>query len=95
MHDQLCRTVILLLLLYIILGYKMELLDSIKYPEYYTKVFDSYLNNYNCEAEDSWLESNVVDLVLSFKTNPDIPLRILSIGSGSGKYAVQNVCKRE
>ena len=39
---------------------------------------------YNCETEDSWLESNVSDLMLSFKENQDVPLRILSIGSGSG-----------
>ena len=62
----------------------MELLVSNKYPEYYTKVYGSFMKIYNCETEDSWLESNVADLVLSFKTNQDVPLRILSIGSGSG-----------
>ena len=65
----------------------MELLDSNKYPEYYTKVYGTYLKVYNFEAEDSWLESNVAELFSSF--NQDIQLRILSIGSGPGTNILQ------
>ena len=65
----------------------MELLDSNKYPEYYTKVYATYLKVYNFEAEDSWLESNVAELFSSF--NQDIQLRILSIGSGPGTNILQ------
>ena len=64
---------------------KMELLDSNKYPDYYTKVWASFLKVYDYELEDSWLESNVADLVSCFAIKQDVPLRILSIGSGSGK----------